>query len=430
MKHLLLMIVGFFIFSNLSAQQSQNALLKDFTEGTFKIYKPDAKKKKFEASKRPWPVKTVKAGTDAEGNPIVEKLIIVRAGVIEEEFVPDLKSYPAYFKYASTRALFIGDNLFYFDWKNQNALVKYVLAKDSFSWSYAETKTKIEAQMKAVLAAQKGERKVIAKGKAEAETKAKALASLKGKNVKSIEVKWLDNQEIGHFSKVKYGLIATLTNGKQLKTSNLGGHTSWEDYTIKVQGGEYGEELITISGNAKEIIGDQLIVKASVKYQPNVKTTSKLNMKYNAPVFLNFGGKSGGVTGMYISPGYRGGDGDDVTLQAAMGKNTATGKPYVKVQATTGGKTFYFKFSKDALLTVNAGGGSGSFGRDSTQGGNGGDGGDVTLTKGSSVGANLNITVNNGAGSGGKHQDYALKNGRAGSRGRFYNNVGAVSLSW
>ena len=100
----------FLNFHSLKAQQSQNELLDNFTTASLTIFKVIPLQDNtytFEKTSKPWPVSLEKNGQN------ISKLIINRAGIIEEPYQPDLKSYPAYFKDQRHRIVFIDDNFYY-----------------------------------------------------------------------------------------------------------------------------------------------------------------------------------------------------------------------------------------------------------------------------------------------------------------------------
>ena len=428
---LLLFLSLSFLFSKpVLAQQSQNEVLKTFTAtslNVFKLTEPKYKKFVFEKVSKPWPIQLEKNG-DA-----ISKMIINRAGVIEEIYEPDLAEYPAYFKDIKHRVVFIDNNFYYIQWASGKATIKYILTEqENIDKDHDAHITKIENYINKTVAAQSEDRAELSAKKAEQEAAEKLANSLKGKSVKSIAVKWIGNTtETGHLVKVSYGIEATLTDGKLLKTSNLGGKMPWDDFKITVQGAEFGEEMITITDKADAIPSDNVILNVKSKDHSTITTTSKLPVNYNTGLHVNYFGEQGGVVHLTVSPGYRGGNGKNLTV-SVKSTTTANGTPVNQIEikdANSGEVLKRLKMSPNAPLTINVMGGSGSFGRDSTRGGNGGNGGNVTILKDSNVGT-FNYTVNNQGGNGGKHNDLRSYDGQKGSTGSVDVRTASVSFGW
>lgn len=420
----------FFHSQQTVAQSSQNELLKDFTATSlniFKITETKYRKLKFDKVSKPWPISLEKNG-DA-----ISKVTINRAGIIEEDYEPDLAEYPAYFKDLKHRVLFVDGSFYYITWKSRKATIKYVLTeKDDLNGTPEEHTAKVEKYITKTVEAQSGDRAKIAEQKVEKETAEAKTNSLKGKNVKSIAVKWIGSpSELGHMSKIPYGIEATLSDGKKLKTKNLGGKTPWDDFKITVQGAEFGEEQLSVAKDASQISGDKVSITVQSKHQPSIKTSSTISLRYDAAIVLNYGGSAGGVVHLTVSPGYRGGNGTSLTV-LVKGTTMADGKPINKVEvkdAQTGQVLHHLKLSLSTPFTINAMGGSGSFGRSSTRAGDGGNGGNITIIKDSSV-SQFNYTVNNQGGNGGKHETSSLSNGSRGNKGSVSESTSSVNLAW
>ncbi|WP_291720720.1 hypothetical protein [Bernardetia sp.] len=418
------------LFHSVSAQQSQNELLKNFTAtslNVFKLTEPKYKKFKFEKASKQWPISIEKNGNS------ISKVVLNRAGIIEEPYEPDLNEYPAYFKDLKHRVVFIDDNFYYIKWSGGKATIKYILTeKESVDKDHAAHISKIEEYIRKTVAAQSEDRAEIAAEQAQKDA-AEALAnSLKGKKVQNIAVKWIsDKSETGHLVKFNYGIEATLADGKVLKTKNLGGKMPWDDFKITVKGAEFGEETITISQNANVIPNDNVVMTVQSKYQSNIKTTAKLPVHYNTGLHVNYFGERGGVVHLTVSPGYRGQNGKDLIV-SVKSATTANGEKVNQIEikdANSGVVLRRLKMKPTAALILNLQGGSGSFGRDSTRGGNGGDGGDVTIIKDPSVGT-FTYTINNQGGNGGKHEDYRSYDGSQGSKGAINVRTSSVNFSW
>jgi len=413
---------------------NQNAQGAKAGQGDYTCYKFDEKKRTPFASGKPWGVSFTTSGKDGDGNQIISQLVLNRAGVIEEIFVPDLPNHPAYFTYNSIRAMYMDGKLFYYTWvSGAPKEIKFVLVPNNgnLSGKHDEWLPKIQAHQNQILADQKNARANLADEKAAQEAAEKLANSLKGKSVKSIAVKWVENPtSLGHFSKIKYGIEAQLSDGKTLKTSNLGGKMPWDDFSIEVSGAEFGEEVLTVWGDCSKIPNDQVVVKVKDKHGLNLSTSISLDLTYNESIQLDYSGARGGVVNIYSYAGARGGNALNLIIKS-VGAKTSAGKSIHKVEvvdASTGEVLNMLKLGPGQNLSVLANGGNGSYGRDNTNGGNGGDGGNVTYLQDSSSG--LVVTVNNKGGSGGKHDTLMSKNGATGKDGRYDVKKQAVSLGW
>ncbi len=399
-------IIAFVFFSttqHTKAQESQTELLKDFTATSLNIFK--VKGEKFEKVSKPWPITLEKKGEN------ISKLVINRAGIIEEAYEPDLLTYPAYFKDLKHRVVFVDDNFYYIKWSGGKATIKYILTEnESVDKDYDKHTEKIEYYVRKTVAAQTEGRAELAIIKEKQAAADKIANSLKGKKVKSIAVEWLDKtQETGHLVKVPYGIVATLADGRLLKTSNLDGKMPWDDFKITVKGGDYGQELITIAENADVIPNDNLVVTVQSKFLSHIKTTAKLPVHYSNSLHVNFIGGNGGINKLNVSPGYKGHDGKSLEVYVSQVK-TGNGETVNQIEikdAITGKTLRRLKMKSNATLIINNWGGNGSYGTGGTQGGNGGNGGSVTIIKSSMV-QKFTYIVNNKGGSGGNHDSSEL----------------------
>lgn len=429
-----LSILGFMSNTTIAQTLNQNQLAAKIVEGDFAAFKFDDRKKVVAGGKA-WGVKMTKASQkDGSGATIINELVLNRAGIMEEFFKPDLANHPAYFFNESVRVMIFEGKIFYYAWKSATAEIKYILAPsgESVSGTHDDWKKKIELAQSQVLAEQKNARTAIASEKEAKEAAEKLANSIKGKAVKALRVKFLETgATIGHLTKVKYGIEAELTDGKVLKTSTMGGKLPWDDFDITVEGAEFGEELLTVWLDCEKIPSDKIIVNVKAKHGINSSTTASLDLPFTQSVILDYSGNQGGQVNLYSYAGYRGHNGKNLHIKAKADK-TASGKNIIKVEVTDGvsGEILNrLKVAPGTTISVFAGGGNGSQGGDNTAGGNGGDGGNVNLVQDPNV-VGLAITVQNKGGSGGKHKDYASKNGAQGNNGRYENQKQAVSFSW
>jgi hypothetical protein len=414
--------------------QNQNQLAAKMGEGDFYAFKFDEKKKAVSAGKAAWGIKFVKSGQkDGSGNEIITELILNRAGIVEENYKPDLTNHPAYFFNDAVRVMYMDGKIFYYTWRSATAEIKYILAPsgESVSGLHDDWKKKLETFQAQILAQQKDARMQIAEQKSQQEEAEKLANSLKGKNLKEIRIKWLDKPaNLGHLSKVKYGIEAELTDGKILKTSNLGGKMPWDDFSITVEGAEFGEEVVTVWNSCEKIPNDRIFITAKSKHGGQTATAS-LDIPFTESFVGDFGGGEGGRFALYSYPGHRGYNGMNLNLKA-VGDKTKAGHFVIKVEiidGATGEVLHRLKLAPTAALRIQVNGGDGSFGTKSTKAGNGGDGGNVTLMQDPSA-SSLQITVTNRGGVGGKNKEMYNGDGVPGKDGRFIVNKQAVSLSW
>jgi hypothetical protein len=420
--------------SALAQNLNQNQQVKSFADGDYAAFKFDDSKK-IVAGGRAWGVKITKGSEqDGTGSPIVTELVLNRAGVVEETFKPDLPNHPAYFIGESVRVLFFDGKIFYYNWKNANAEIKYILVPNggSVSGKHDEWKSKVENYQNAVLSEQQNARAAVALQKEAAEKAEKMANSIQNKKVKALKVKWIATPSAwGHLSKLKYGIEAELADGKVLKTSNLGGKLPWDDFDIEVEGAEFGEEELTVWVDSDKIPNDKVQITVTAKHDKSMKTAAALDVPYTNAVRLDYSGTEGGRVNIYSMPGHRGGDGKNLIVNAVSGK-TQSGKSIIKVEvqdADTGEILNKLKLAPNTALSISVIGGNGSHGNQNTKGGNGGSGGNVILYQDPSV-MGLNVSVTNNGGVGGKNKDRPSMSGSTGSPGRYEVRKQAVSLSW
>lgn len=423
MKQIILIFTLCFIGLGTKAQKNQHEELSNLSSGKFSIFKPDGDK--IVASGKPWPVEIVKSGSK------VEKIVLQRAGIIEEEFKPDLANHPAYFLFESQRLATLENAIFYFTWKGVQANIKYVLTPEgkNFSGSVKDWEQKLAKYQLAVLAGQGGARENLAEEKKEQEKANKIANSISNKKVKSIKASWISlPSKIGHGSKLKYGIEATLEDGSVLKTNTLGGKMPWDDFTITVEGAEFGEEQVAVEMDAKKIPNDKVIVHIKAKSNASLSTKIETNVNYLENVNLEYNAyQNGGY--VVRNTGAHGSSAFDITVKSSsyVTKNGDNANKVEVIETSTGKVLNRLKMSSQATLNIYSNGDSGMSGKDSKRGGNGGNGGNFSVVKGAGSSLQLNI-INNG-GRGGTHSS-ALMNGNDGRKGNISNLNQAVSFSW
>ena len=133
------LIISLTLLCNLMNSQSQSELLKNFGATNCNVLKViydwqsrggySTRKEKIA---KQWPV-TI----ERDANQNITKIIIMRSGIIEEVFTPDILNYSTYFTNGVDRLTYVNGNLFYYQAKQStydvSDQVKYVL--------YTEEKT-------------------------------------------------------------------------------------------------------------------------------------------------------------------------------------------------------------------------------------------------------------------------------------------------
>lgn len=423
MKNVILLITLCFVSFLSSAQQNQNEWFANINSGKLTIYKPEGDK--LVSSKKPWPFEVVKQGSK------VEKVLLQRAGIIEEEFLPDLITHPAYFLFESQRIAGFENAIFYFTWRNENATIKYAMLPEgkSISGSVKDWEKKLASYQLAVLANQGGARENLAEAKKEIEAAEKIANSINNKNVKSIKVTWINlPNNIGHGTKLKYGIEAILEDGKVLKTNSLGGKMPWDDFAITVQGAEFGEEQVAVEMDAKKIPNDKVVITVKAKSNKSLYSSIETNLNYNENVSLEYNAfQNGGY--IVRNSGVNGKNAKNYTVKA---KNYTTPQGVkvnkVEVVETATGKVLSrLKMNGQATLNIYASGEGGSSGKGNKKGGNGGNGGDVAIKK--EAGSTLNVNVVNNGGNGGTHSSPVM-HGMSGRKGQVTTSTQSVQLSF
>jgi len=261
--------------------------------------------------------------------------------------------------------------------------------------------------------------------------KAKKIAaenSLKNKNVKELQVSYLtDNITYSPGSSFPMIIKAVLQDGKELITEGAGkGLTSWDEYTVEVDGGTFDKGVLTVSNNLKDIKNHKVMFKSSLKSDPSIKNDFEIPMKYDANTLANFAGYCGrkgadgtwattrlvgegerGIDGGSGQDGEGGGDGQEIEVFVKAAKDPILNKDllYVKVKSLNTNNTgYYIVDPAKAKITVSANGGCGGSGG---AGGYGGSGGKSTATMRGGNGGNGGNGANGAnGGNGGKITAY------------------------
>ena len=414
------------VFS-LNAQQSQHEILKTYDSGSFTVYKVN-EKGKFEEIKKKWPINFSKNGES------VTDILVKRAGILDESFKPDVPGYPAYYLYNAFRLTFQPNYAAYYTWdsRRSQAKAKYVFVKagKSLSLKPEDLNSEIATYCKATFEQQTSARKDVK----DAKLAELAKYSIKGKNLAKLEVKMLSKPtQVAHFSPaIEYGVVATLKDGSQLKTKNLGGKMPWDDFTFKHTGASDTPSPARVDEDANDMQNDKIVLQVASKYHPSIKTSKSFNNTYDIPVQVNHNGYWGGNahkhrTVLQGKDGQYAGNAKSLTVKVKTVNHQQTGAAINKIEITdsySGEVLARFKLTPTTNLLVNAKGGNGMDGwkgRESSpaggNGGNGGKGGNVTVIKDPSVKA-FSITINNQGGKGGNGGEPYYSGASRGNRGR------------
>lgn len=458
--------------------KNQNEILAKYISGNYTVYRND--QGKLDKVNKVWPITINKASSkDAAGNDLVESILVKRAGVVDELFVPDLKEQPGYFSYDANKLIFFDDYAAYYKQTSSNGSVSYdvlyeFIPEGGSSKSLKAAAEDIAAYRTATLNSQGGTRQAIAQNQAANEAKEREENSTKGKTVKSIAYQPVDiPAQLGLMSKLKFGVIATLADGVQLKTKNLGGKSEFEDcYIIEAPGCNFADGVLEVGLNADAFPNDEIVLTIKNKNNPSQSITQRITLNYESPFFTYSSGGNGnsgfsGSSGSGWCPtvgngkpgdnGKNGQDGGNISIKIKEVKHKKTGATLYQYEIFKSRENTTTKFKSTATADINiiCSGGNGGDGGDGGNGGNsnkcgqgnganggnggsGGRGGNVSITKSS---ADIDVSflkINNRSGAGGK----AGKGGRgaisgsSGMQGSSATNgelniqTGSVNFNW
>ncbi len=417
MKKLLSIFLMFFAIVVAQAQKNQNEILATFQSGKYTVFKVDKisyNKYKMVKIKKQWPIQITKSGEN------VTNVLVKRAGILDENFKPDVPGHPAYFGFSTYRLTFIDNIGIYYTWNGkEQATTKYVFSNSgSLSKSYDELNKLAANYATSVFKNQTTARANVKEQKgaiAEAERKKN---SLQNKQVSKIEIKLINTpKKVAHFSEaIKYGVVATLKDGSKVSTENLGGNLPWSDFTLKNKGCSSTIDEVRVDEDAKTLKNDRITIQAISEYHPTLKAIKHINTTNNLPIQVNQSGFWGHERHKYVTVfqgqnGQHAGRGDNLTIKVKTVTHKQTGVKLNKIDIYNTTKKKHvarYKLTTDTKLIINnqgGGGMNGYGGRDSSpnggNGGSGGAGGNILLIKDPSV-TKLNIELNNQGGKGGK----------------------------
>lgn len=430
--------------------QNQNKAMSAFGDGNYTTFKNDGK---LEKVAKTWPVQlNMGSGSDAEGNPMIQSIIVSKMGVIKETFTPDIAENPVYFGLRDFRITVIDDKMYYYTYTPGNATILFILSKSGSVGNIEREKQTLEAFVKNAFENQQSTKGQLAEMQKANEQKLLAESSLKGKDIKKIEIVLKEvPKELGIRSIVKFGLKATAADGKVYSTPNLGGFTPWTDFDVKTAEGIYTDDQIQVNDDAKTLTNDALTFKASSKFHPGISASETIPLNYAfKKLDVNFLGREGleinrrraGVLNEFDYMGVIGAS-LDIKVQKAVSKNQNLTIYKIEIINVYDGKVLErFKVSENTVVNINI---SGIYGREGTgrskndlkQAGNGqdgGNGGNATIFKSSDAqSAQINVIANGGRGGAGGRGATNFYNGAAGNNGKsgtITNKTLAGSLNW
>ncbi len=478
MRFTFLLLLMATVLNSTAQFKNQNEVLAKYISGNYTVYRND--QGKLDKVNKTWPITINKAaGKDVHGNDLIESILVKRSGVVDELFVPDLKEQPGYFSYDANKLIFFNDYAAYYKQTSVDGAYTYdvlyeFIPEGGSAKSLKAAAEDIAAYRAATLHNQGATRTVIAQNKEANEAKEREENSTKGKTVKSMAYQPVDIPEkLGLMSKIKFGIMATLADGKQLKTKNLGGKSEFEDsYIIEAQGCNFADGVLEIGLNGDAFPNDEIVLTIKNKHNPSQSITQRITLNYESSFFTYSSGGSGnsgmpGANGSGWCPtvgngrpgnnGNNGQDGGNISIKIKEIKHKKTGATLYQYEIFKSRENSTIKFKSTATADVqiicnggNGGeGGNGGDGGNSNKcgqgnganggnGGNGGRGGNVTITK-ASAGIDVSfLKINNKGGAGGKagRGGRGLLSGNGGTQGSTAANgelnttTGAVNFNW
>lgn len=237
--------------------------------------------------------------------------------------------------------------------------------------------------------------------------------SIKDKSVKSIEiVNLVVPEKFGHFRNFTFDVKAMLTDGTELSTMDGG---FWSDYEISYGDAPYDGMSIT----GKIIEDDKITITVTSKFDPSIKTTKEVVLKYNEDISFSHNGLT------YSRSAGDGASSFKIEIKQTLHKVTKEKLLMYRItNESTGELVAEFKISAQNKVVFKCNGGGG--GTEDGRGNDGGNGGNITVIKDPNV-ENYNLSYSNNAGRGGKGSMNSY-NGRDGRDGTFNEETKAVSF--
>ncbi len=425
----LFLISALICFYSFLSAQSQSELLKNFSSVSLKP--GSVADGKITAKPKEWPI------TIETQNGVITKITLLRAGILEEIYQPDVPSYSTYFFTSSTRLCFINGVFAYYKMNNGTPDISYILSESTDKiekTDLAKLKTALTDYFSIASVEQRSAKENLKEDIAASKEKEKLENSIKGKNIKSLEIVWLTkDSEIGMQSKIQYGIKAIDVSGKIYSTDNLGGKTSWEDFEINSKGAIAGDEYLTVETDASKITNDAVQLNVKSKYHSGISTNSSIKISYSTPVKLSYPGKHG-CPPLTSGTGTGGGSAPDAELNICNSKDNL----YILIEVKISGIVLHkVKLKKEVpfYLDVTGGGGCSGKSEKSSQGGkggNGGAGGDIVINKDSKLNGENIMLYNSGGkgGKGGKGNPFDGQSGNNGNDGNKTEHIKTIQLNF
>lgn len=424
-------LIGF--FQNTNGQNNQNIELSKIESGSYSVYKVMEKGYNnyiFQLATKKWPIEFFKEGDH------FSKVLVKRVGLIDEFYKVDLPNHPAYFHGGNKEYVVsaINKKIYYYVWSPaKGAKIDYIFSNNGKPSKYANEKVALDTYRKSIKNKQVGAREERKEENAAIAAKEAEENTLKGKSIKSIKLKLIDPpSEIGMFTVVKVGIEVTLTNGKVLKTKNIGGKTPYTDFSSNTKGGDFSGGDFKVANDSRNIPTDKIEIEVWSKYDSKIKADLSHPINYKNDIFYHYTGSSGahgrGAVVGVSQNGRNGSNGRSVNIRAESrvinGENVSE---IVITNASTGEILAEAKINNTHTLYVNTSGGYGGNGcrgshahsGNGGNGGDGGDGGDITVTGSAAYTLQLEATTDGGnGGSGGSAKNSYNSKGSNGSNGR------------
>jgi len=413
--------------------QSQSELLKNYETANCNVLKivynslrnGGAATSKEKVAKQ-WPL-----SIERDANQNITKIIIMRAGIIEEVFTPDILSYSTYFTNGVDRLTYVNGNFFYYQTKQStydvSDQIKYILYKDEKSTLALPTDFyEWVGLMNYFDEAKKGQSvaKTNLKADIEKQKETEALKnSIKGKKIVKLDIDWLTKEsETGLESKISYGIVATDDKGIEYKTNTLGGKMAWDDFEITCKGAEPGDEFLMIPNTLRNVENNLVKLTVKSKHHPSLIITENLKLSYATPVKVRYVGYdcSSGSSSSQAASGNRG-----VSLTLYVTESADKMLNLVEVKDGSGASLQKIKVQKGVNVIVQNYGGNGCSGNDKKAPGNGGNGSDVKIVKSPGVATDF-IQINNSGGKSGS----GCCGAKSGVQGNISESSQAVNLNF
>ncbi len=409
--------------------QSQAELLKNFNAST--LIPASNTNGKLEIKTKGWPITIERTGES------ISKIVLLRAGILEEIYQPDVPGYSSYFYSPDNRICYVNGVFLYYKMKSGDIMISYVLAESAETLQALDvnkTKQALKDYFAQINSLQKDAKDNLKEDLVAQKEKEKLENSIKGKNITKLEIVWLTKaSETGMQSKIQFGIKAFDDKGKLYSTDNLGGKVPWEDFVITSQGAVPGDEYLTVETDASKIPSDKVVLNVKSKHHTSLSTSSEIKIAYATPVKVVYTGANG-CPPLTAGTGTSGGRAPDAELNVCNSPD----KAYVLIEVKISGRVLHkIKLQRGVPFYLDITGGPGCSGKSASsgqggKGGNGGDGGNVTINKSAGI-AGDNITVYNQGGRGGQGGTGKPYDGPSGSNGRTgtsINNTKSIVLNF